>query len=131
MNAIRVLCYKSFARFFSNKAAVVLTFAVPIAMIYIFGLVFQVDRKSSGPSGIPLAVINASSAPVGDKLLQALKREKAFSVRTQVVLADKSTRPLTEDDARAAIRNNEYRYAVVLPRDLAGSGAFGLHLKIL
>ena len=70
MNAIRVLVYKGFARFIRNRTTVVLTFVVPISMIYIFGEVFGIRRKDSGPNGFPLAVVNASSNPTTDKLVE-------------------------------------------------------------
>ncbi|HEY1108711.1 MAG TPA: hypothetical protein VGE76_08770, partial [Opitutaceae bacterium] len=71
MNAIRVLLYKSFARFLHNKTAVTLTFLVPVAMIAIFGQVFGINRKDSGPSGIRLGVVAASPSDATKKLVAA------------------------------------------------------------
>src|SRR5688572_30169481 len=82
MNVIRVLLYKGFARYLRNRSAVGLTFAVPIAMIYIFGWVFGLNRTDSGPSGIKLAVVNESANPATQKLVDVLKGEKAFRVIT-------------------------------------------------
>ena len=58
MRTILVLVRKDFANFFANKAAVSLTFIVPFALIWLFGQVFGVNRTDSGPTGIPLAVVN-------------------------------------------------------------------------
>lgn len=131
MNAIRILCYKSLTRYFHNRPAVVLTFVVPIAMIYIFGQVFGLNRKDSGPSGIPLAVVNESSNPAAQLLVNALKAEKSFRVTTDFVAPDKSTRPLRESDVRPMIGNRDLHFAVVIPADLISDDKFGLHLKIL
>src|SRR5436309_1913047 len=69
MRAILTLLRKGFLRFLRNRTAVVLTFVVPIGMIYIFGQVFGLGRKDTGPSGIKLAVVNASPNPAAQKLV--------------------------------------------------------------
>src|SRR5882724_5496953 len=130
MNAIRVLVWKGFARFVRNKTGVALTFIVPIAMIYIFGEVFGVRRKDSGPSGIPLAVVNENSNPATQKLIDVLKGEKAFRVITTFHNPDKTTRPLVEADLKPLIENGAFRFAVVLPKGNGSNGSFGVHLKV-
>ena len=60
MRIILTLVGKDFANFRRNRAAFVLTFVIPIALIYVFGQVFGLNRKDSGPNGITLAVVNAS-----------------------------------------------------------------------
>ncbi len=131
MRTILTLVGKDFANFRRNRAALVLTFLVPISLIYIFGQVFGLNRKDSGPSGITLAVVNASDNPAAQKLVDALKAEPAFRVRTQFENPDKSKRPLTEDDVRAMIHDREFRFAVVIPSDIIPKSGFGLHLQIL
>ena len=131
MRIILTLLRKDFANFFRDKAAVSLTFLVPIALIYIFGQVFGLTRKDSGPTGIPLAVVNQSDNPAALKLVDALKAEKSFRVLTQFVNPDKSKRSLTEEDLRPMIRGREFRFAVIIPRDVIPASGFGLHLKIL
>jgi ABC-2 type transport system permease protein len=133
MRTILVLLRKDFTHFFRNKAAVSLTFIVPFALIYLFGQVFGVNRKDSGPSGIPFAVVNASDNPATVKLVDALKTEKSFHVLTNFVNPDKSTRPLTEADVRAMMQESDpdFRFALVIPQDVISATSFGLHLKIL
>lgn len=131
MRIILTLLRKDFANFFRDKAAVSLTFLVPVALIYIFGHVFGLNRKDSGPTGIRLAVVNQSDNPAAQKLVDALQAEKSFRVLTNYVNPDKSERPLTEDDLRPMIRGREFRFALVIPKDLIATKGFGLHLKIL
>jgi ABC-2 type transport system permease protein len=131
MRIILTLLRKDFANFIRDKAAVSLTFLVPIALIYIFGQVFGLNRKDTGPTGIRLAVVNQSDNPAARKLVDALKAEKSFRVVTNYVNADNSERPLTEDDLRPMIRNREFRFALVIPRDVIAASGIGLHLKIL
>ena len=131
MHILITLIRKDLAVFLRNPAAVVLTFVVPIALIYIFGLVFGLNRKDNGPTGFPLAVVNCSTNPAAAKLVKALQADSSFYVITQHVNPDKSMRPLTVEDARVDIHNREYRFALILPTDLVASDRFGLHLQIL
>jgi len=131
MRIIATLVRKDFANFLRNRAAVVLTFGVPIVMIYVFGLIFGLNQKDSGPGGIRLAVVNASTNPAAQTLVAALKTEKAFSIVTTTTNPDKSTRPLTEEDLKPMIEDGRFRFAVVIPADVVSTKTIGLHLKIL
>jgi ABC-2 type transport system permease protein len=130
MRAILILVRKDFTLFFRSKAAVSLTFLVPFVLIWLFGAVFGVNRKDSGPTGIPLAVVNASDHPGAVRLIDALKAEKTFRVITQHIADDKSERPLREEDLAPKMRANQFRFAVVIPQDLFSESRLGLHLKI-
>lgn len=130
MRTILVLLSKDFANFFTNKAAVSLTFIVPFAMIYVFGQVFGVNRTDHGPSGIPLAVVNGSEDPAAIQLINALKSEKTFKVISEFSSPDQPPRPLAEADVRPLMRESAFRFAVVLPPDFLSDTTFGLHLKV-
>jgi ABC-2 type transport system permease protein len=133
MRPLLALLRKDFLNFFRNKAAVSLTFVVPFVMIFLFGQIFGVNRKDSGPSGIPLAVVDASSNPAAAKLIAALRGEKSFRVITEFTLPDRTKRPLTEADLRPLMQKPgaEFRFAVVLPEDLIDPARLGLRLKFL
>ena len=133
MNTILVLVRKDFTNFFRNRPAVLLTFIIPFVMIYLFGQIFGINRADSGPNGIPLAVVNLSDNPAAARLVDALKAEKTFRVVTQFVNPDKSTRPLTEDDARSLMKGSDadFRFALVIPADLISTKTLGLRFKIL
>jgi ABC-2 type transport system permease protein len=130
MRTILVLVRKDFANFFRNRAAVSLTFAVPFALIWLFGSIFGVNRSDNGPTGIPLAVVNGSDNPGALALVDALKAEKAFKVVTTTSGADQSERVLREDDLMPLMRANAFRFAVVIPADLFSEQSLGLHLKV-
>ena len=131
MRTLLILVRKDFANFSRNRTAVSLTFIVPIALIYIFGQVFGLNRADRGPHGIPLAVVKASQQPAADKLIEALRAEKAFTVVTTRPDASGVQQPLTEAMAREMIRRRELRFALVLPEDLLPKDRFGIRLKIL
>jgi ABC-2 type transport system permease protein len=131
MSQVLILLRKSLISFWRSKAAVAITFLVPIVLIYLFGHVFGLYRKDSGPTGIPIAVVNLSQEPAAQKLIEALKAEQTFSVITTFDLGRGASRPLTEADVRAGLRDNSYRYALLLPADLLPENGFGVHLKFL
>jgi ABC-2 type transport system permease protein len=130
MRTLLALVRKDFTLFFRNRAAVSLTFLVPVALIYIFGQVFGLNKKDSGPSGIPLAVVNASDSPAAARLVAALQAESSFRVITRRTAPDGTARPLAESDLRPMIHDREFRFALVIPADLVRDDRIGLHLKI-
>ncbi len=130
MNPILVLLKKDFALLLKDKTAIALTFIVPFAMIYLFGQIFHVNSSNPGPSGIPVAVVNQSDNPAARKLVDALKTEKSFRILTNVVNPDKTTRPMAEEDLRPLMRADEFRFALVIPKDLVRTDDVGVHLKI-
>lgn len=133
MRILLTLLHKDIANFLRNKTAVVLTFIVPVMLIYVFGFVWGLHRKGSGgggPSGIRIAVVNHSDHPAAKKLVDALNAEKAFRVWTTWNNPDGSKRPLTEADARTMIHNNDLRYALIIPKNLIASDHIGINLKI-
>jgi ABC-2 type transport system permease protein len=131
MRILLTLLGKDFANLRRNRAALVLTFVVPMVIIYIVGLVFGLGRNDSGPTGIPLAIVNESDNPAAQQLVEALRAEKSFHILTSFTNPDKSTRPLTEPDLRPMIRERKFSYALVIPADMLSDTRLGLHLKIL
>lgn len=132
MHPILTLLRKDLLNFRRNKAALVLTFIVPIALIFVFGQVFGLNRTDRGPTGIRLAVVDESDNPAAQKLVAALKAEKAFHVITDRPAASgEPARRLTEADARAMIHDRQLRFALVIPRDLFPEDGFGIRLKTL
>ncbi len=131
MHPIVVLFRKDMLSFWKDRAALLITFLVPILLIFLFGYVFGLNRKDSGPSGIRLAIVNLSSEPAALDLVQALKSDRTFRVITTKTLADGKEAPLTENDARAAMKNNDYRFTLILPKDLLPEDGFGVRMKFL
>lgn len=131
MRILLTLLEKDFAHLRRNRGALLLSFVVPVIIIYVVGLVFGLGRSDSGPTGIPIAVVNESDSPAAQKLVDALQAEKSFHVLTKFVNPDKTTRPLTEADLRPMIRDRQFSYALVIPPDVLSDSRLGLHLKIL
>lgn len=131
MRTVLTLLRKDIRLFLRNKTAFGLTYLVPLVLVYIFGHVFGVSGSSSGPSGISIAVVKQTDAPVADAIIDALKAESAFKVLTQYVHDDGTQTPLTEEQVRDFIDDNKLRFALVFPPDTVSDQRFGLHLKFL
>ncbi len=131
MHPVLPLLRKEFASFTRHRSAIVITFLVPVILIYLFGFVFGLNKKESGPTGIPLVVINQSAAPEAKVLVDALRAEKTFQVITENAYAKGGARPATEEDARAWLRDNHQRFVVILPPDFSSDERLGLRLIYL
>ncbi len=132
MNPILTLFLKDIAHFRRDRTSLLLTFVVPAVLIYIFGNVFGVNRESTGPVGIPLAVVNqAEGAKSADAIIAALQKEKTFRLITTTMDANGADVPLTEDKVRSLFRENRIRFALIFPPDTESDDTFGLKVKYL
>lgn len=131
MRIVLILIGHELKRFANDKTALTLTFLVPVMLIYIFGQVFGVGRSSSGPTGIPLAVVRQADSPASAAILAALQKEKAFKVITTQPDAKGVEQPLTEARLRELMRSGSPRFALIFPPDAQGDPVVGLKLKFL
>lgn len=132
MRVLLTLLRKDLANFMRDRVAFSLTFLVPIALIYVFGFVFGLTgKRESGPRGIRLAVVNQSDNPAAARLVDALRAETAFRVLATRTTSEGAERPLVEEDLRPMIENGDYRFAVLIPRDLIREDGIGIRIRIL
>lgn len=131
MRPVLILLRKSLLSFWRSRTGALITFLVPIGLIYLFGHIFNLHGGTGGPSGIPVAVVNQSAEPMAAALVDALKADTALRILTTTTADDGSERPLTEADVRRALHDNHYRFALVLPPDFLSESGFGLKLKFL
>lgn len=125
------LLRKDLAGFLRDRVALVLTFVVPLGLIYIMGQVFGVTSTSSGPTGIPIALVDSSGDPAVEKIAAALDAEPAFRVRRTWTDETGTAHPIDEARARDDIRHNRYRFALVFPDDALADDRFGLRVRLL
>lgn len=131
MSQILSLLRKDIRLFLRNKVAFGLTFVVPLVLVYIFGQVFGVNRSSSGPTGVPIAVASETDAPVAEAIISGLEQESAFRVIRTWENADGVEEPLTAARTRELIRDNKLRFGLVFPADTVREESFGLRLVFL
>ena len=115
MHPVLTLVRKDIRLFLRNKVAFGLTFVVPVVLIYVFGNVFGVSRGSSGPTGIPIAVVSETDAAVATAITAGLRAESSFRVITTWADGKGNEIPLTTARVRALIHDNQLRFALVLP----------------
>lgn len=132
MRTTLVLLGNEIRRFLNDKAALSLTFLVPIVLIYIFGHVFGVGRPGGPvPTGIPLAIVSQTDAPLSGIITAALQKEKTFRVITTQKDAAGAELPLTEAKVREMMRAGSLRFALIFPADTQSDQIAGLKLKFL
>src|SRR6476660_3571398 len=100
MRTVLILVGNEFRRFATDKAAISLTFIVPLVLIYIFGNVFGVNSEDRGPTGIPLAVLNQTAAPAPSAIISALQNEPTVKVIRSLKDANGAAHGLTEAEVR-------------------------------
>lgn len=141
MRTILELTRKDIRIFWADTPAVILTFAVPMALITIFGLAFGTGT-GNGPSGIRLLLVNEAQTPAAAKLVEALEQGNTFRLQTQFQPEGTTEQgeplpplPLSEDKAREllATKANDFRYVLVLPKNLFSfeTEDFGLNIRLL
>jgi ABC-2 type transport system permease protein len=101
---IAALVKKDLQIFFTDRRAVVLTLAIPIAIASFFGSLFQGsgDREAAR---VEVAMVDQDGSGVSKALIAATAADKALTV----------TRP-TLDEARAAVLGGKLAVAVVIPK---------------
>lgn len=132
ISTILTLIRKEITGFRKDRMAVVLTFLVPLVLIYIFGNVFGVNKGSSpGVSGIPLAIVAPENSAAIDAVVASLEADNAFKVQRTWTDEAGQQHPLTEERVRADIHDNKYRFALVFPDDALAKDHIGMRVRLL
>lgn len=78
MKPVIQLFKNSYRIFLNDRISVLLTFIVPLVLMFIFGSIF--GGGGSGPQGIPIAVLNQSTSKVASGIVATLDTMKTFQV---------------------------------------------------
>jgi ABC-2 type transport system permease protein len=118
-SALSALVRKDLKLYFSNRRALIVTLAAPIAIAAFFGSMFgSGDRK---PSAVPIAVVDQDGSAVSKQILAGLNSDTAFKVQVMEAGA-----------ALEEVKRGKLRAAVVLPPQFgkdAGRALFGPSAK--
>lgn len=126
LRKLLTLIRKECALFRRDRAALPLTFLIPAILIFIFGEIFGLRSPGTAPGGIPVAAVNHADHPAAAHLMAALAAEPALDFCTGAELTATG-----EEALRELIRQDSFRFAVILSQgDLAGKTS-GLNLRIL
>ena len=116
MAAFIALVRKDLQLFFGDRRAVVLSFAIPIAIASFFGSIFKGESNDSEPAKIPVVVVDQDSSAISNEIVAGMQRDRALAVRTSSL-----------EDARQSVRGGKTAVAVVIPTgfgDAAGRAFF-------
>lgn len=116
MTVLNALIRKDLQLFLSDRRAVIMGFAVPIAIASFFGSIFS-GATNTEATKIPIAIVDLDHSPVSMRLVDGAKADTSFTVTTT-----------TADVAREAVRKGTTTVGVIIPEhfgDAAGRAFFG------
>ena len=121
MIPFRALIRKDLQLFFVDRRALLMSFAIPIAIGSFFGYVLGGAGDQANQSKIKVLTVDQDHSTISSEIVKRLSSEKALDVK-----------PSTPDDARAAVRKGSAIVAVVIPPNFgqdAGRAFFGPQKK--
>src|SRR5207244_12313686 len=102
--------------FFSDRRAVIMSFAVPIAIASFFGSIFSGPNRNAEPARISVAIVDQDQSAISKGILAGAQGDRNLKVTTPTV-----------DAARDAVKRGKTSVAVVIPKnfgDAAGKAFF-------
>lgn len=111
-----------------DRAALLLSFFVPIMFFSVFAVVFGSQSNRAGTSKVRLAVVDEDGSEMSKRLVEGLRAEKGLSVRLTKsapgTAEAASEPPLDRGAAESLVREGTVPVALILPKGMAG-GLFG------
>jgi ABC-2 type transport system permease protein len=104
ITAFRALVRKDIQLFFVDRRALMMSFAIPIAIGSFFGYVLGGSGNQDSQAKIAVLMVDQDHSAVSGEILRRLSTEKALAVKSS-----------TPDDARAAVRKGTATVAVIIP----------------
>jgi len=114
--AWRAMVRKDLLLFFTDRRAVIMSFAAPIAIASFFGFIFS-GSQNTEKARVPVRVVDQDSSVVSKAIVQGLAADKTLEVSGGTV-----------EESRDAVRRGKTTVAVVVPAgfgDAAGRAFFG------
>ena len=108
---------KDLQLFFADRRAVIMSFAVPIAIASFFGSIFSGPSRNSEPARISVALVDQDASAISKAIVSGAQGDGNLRVTTPAA-----------DEAREAVRRGRTSVAVIIPKgfgDAAGSAFFG------
>jgi ABC-2 type transport system permease protein len=121
MIPFRALVRKDIQLFFVDRRALLMSFAIPIAIGSFFGYVLGGAGDQANQSKISVLTVDEDSSAISREIVSRLSGEKALDVK-----------PSTPVEARAAVRKGSATVAVIIPPNFgqdAGRAFFGPQQK--
>jgi ABC-2 type transport system permease protein len=122
-----------------DRAALLLSFVLPIAFFSIFAIIFG-RQKQEGTPKVRVAVVDQDRSPSSQRLVAALQKESALRVSVRPAAASKQApEPALYDaaSAEAAVRSGSVSVAILIPNGFSanairfGPGVSTVKIKLL
>ena len=104
MAAFVALVRKDLQLFFGDRRAVILSFAIPIAIASFFGSIFRGSGDDSEPAKIPVAVVDQDGSAISTAIVAGIQNDKNLAV---------SMPSLAE--ARSSVQRGRTAVAAIIP----------------
>jgi len=101
---LRALILKDLKLFLSDRRAVIMSFAVPIAIASFFGSIFS-GAGSAEPARVPIAIVDEDQSPVSQSIVTGVRADKNF------VVTETTAAP-----ARDAVRRGRATVGIIVPK---------------
>ena len=114
--AWRAMVRKDLLLFFTDRRAVIMSFAAPIAIASFFGFIFSGNQRAE-PARVPVRVVDQDGSVISKAIVRGLTADKTLEVTGGTV-----------DESREAVRRGKTTVAVVVPAgfgEAAGQAFFG------
>jgi ABC-2 type transport system permease protein len=109
--AFVALVGKDLQLFFSDRRAVILTFAVPIAIASFFGSIFGGGSgEEREPAKIPVAVVDSDGSAISKSIVSGIQGDKSLATSTPSLA-----------DARSAVQKGDIAVAVIIPPEFGNA----------
>jgi ABC-2 type transport system permease protein len=121
LKQVLAMVRKDLQLFFSDRRAVIMSFAVPIAIASFFGSIFSGPSRNSEPARIPIIVVDQDESAISKAIASGLQNDKNFKVAATTV-----------DEARDTVKRGKTSAAIVVPKgfgDAAGLALFSRREK--
>jgi ABC-2 type transport system permease protein len=108
---------KDLQLFFSDRRAVIMSFAVPIAIASFFGAIFSgASNRNTESAKIPVVIVDQDNSVISSGIMASAKADKTFALTTA-----------TAEVARDQVRRGKTTVGVIIPKgfgDAAGKAFF-------
>ncbi len=127
MKTVYKLIVKEYKLLVNDRLGMVLTFIIPLALIFIWGLVF--GKIGSGSQKLRIAFVNSSDAPISRKIERALDSSKTFVLLKSY--EDEKGKRIKFDTSNVQdyVKRGRVSAALVIPVDAYTDTSSGLKLK--
>lgn len=109
MPAFVALVRKDLQLFFGDRRAVILSFAIPIAIASFFGSIFRGSGGDSEPAKIPVAIVDQDGSDISKAVVTAITGDRTLAASTPSLV-----------DARSWVQSGRTAVAAIIP---SGFGA--------